>query len=196
MWIQKLETRKMTDTKYEKDRLYYLDLASKLITCSSSISLFDNHCQFGIRAKSCSFPLHSTKPYPPPNFHKTLVPLVNPRSCQKKPQISLKKSFENFDTSLFTSSSSSTTPTPQRRRNWLLNTDSSSASSPPPLDDEGSSSATDLWPFFSIKICCFGSDLMHICWVHNRHHGSIKSRGDLHSTRSNFLQPWGNDEDI
>ena len=43
--FQKLETKKMIGTGNEKDGLYYLDLISKQVACSSSFSLFDHHCQ-------------------------------------------------------------------------------------------------------------------------------------------------------
>ena len=92
---------------------------------------------FGIRAKSRSFRLPFTKLLSPPNFHKTLVPLINSTSCQKKSQNSLRR---NSDTPLFYSSSP-LTEHDSCRRHQLLNTDSSSPSSPQPPNDEGSSVA-------------------------------------------------------
>ena len=46
--------KKMIGTERKKDRLYYLDLVSKPmdlvskpVVCSSSVSLFDHHCRLG-----------------------------------------------------------------------------------------------------------------------------------------------------
>ena len=42
--FQELEMNKMIDIEHKKDRLYFLDLVSDPIACSSSVSLFDYHC--------------------------------------------------------------------------------------------------------------------------------------------------------
>ena len=37
----------MIGTGHDKDRLYYLDLVSKPVACSSSVSPFYHHCRLG-----------------------------------------------------------------------------------------------------------------------------------------------------
>jgi len=45
--FQELEMKKMIGIGHEKDGLYYQDLISKPVACSSSVSLFDYHCRLG-----------------------------------------------------------------------------------------------------------------------------------------------------
>jgi len=139
---------------------------------------------FGIRAKSCSFPLSSTKPLASTKFSQ------NPSSpCQLLP----KKNHKNVLEILTRHCSlhplqqhliHAALPAPQRRQLPFFSTASRRRRllrrrrSPTHLLHQSLSS------WFSLDAHLLGHD------------GSIESRGDLHSTKSNFPQIRGNDEGI